>query len=66
MTYIDIQAQLRSGRAGGDLWNDTTKAARAQEWGAVALKYDYIGTGLWLDCVLIMADGSRKPARLFG
>ncbi len=66
MKHIDIAQQLRIGHPGGDLWNDSTKARKAQELGAVALEYRHIGTGLWLDCTLIMADGSRQKARLYG
>ena len=65
MKRIDVEHQLANGKRGGDLWNDTTVAFRARRQGAVTVEYTYRGTGLWLDCTLIMADGTRKDVRLF-
>jgi hypothetical protein len=56
---IDVERQLASKRAGGDLWNPSTIALRARERGAAAVEYQGIASGLYLDCTLVMQDGRR-------
>lgn len=52
---------------GGDLWNTANvwRKAFEREPDAVAARYDYIGTGLWVDVTLTLADGRRVERRLY-
>jgi len=70
MTRTDWEARVakREDRLGGDLWNKDNiwfKAFRRHP-DAVRVSYDYIGTGLWCDVTLTLADGRRIERRIYG
>ena len=65
--WADLVAR-RQDRLGGDLWNEHQIWAKAfrQYPDAVRASYDYIGTGLWVDVTLTLADGQTIERRILG
>jgi hypothetical protein len=63
----EARVAARQDRLGGDLWNTDQiwrRAFTAPE--VVAASFDYLGTGLWCDVVLTLADGRRVTRRILG